>query len=175
MIVEDPRADERTTLTQSLDLQRAIFRWKCRGLDRAGMTATREPSTLHLAGLAKHLAVVEEGWFADFFAGEDSSSPWADVDWDADEDWDFTSAADDDPAALMGWLDAACERSRAIVADTASLDQLSVRENVRGHVSLRWILVHMIEEYARHNGHADLLREGVDGATGDLPPEHPLH
>lgn len=173
-ISEDPTADEFTTLTQSLDLQRAILRWKCAGLDADAMAATPTASTMHLAGLLKHLTVVEEGWFAHHFAGQDHSEPWASVDWAADPDWEWRTAADDDPDELLATHAVACDRSRSVVAAASSLDQRAVGESHRGPVTLRWILVHMIEEYARHNGHADLIREGIDGAVGYLPPEHPL-
>jgi hypothetical protein len=99
--------------------------------------------------------------------------PWASVDWDADRDWDWHSAADDSPEELRRLFDDSVAASDAIIAEALAdggLDRLSVTESRRpgeGAFSLRWIVVHMIEEYARHNGHADLIRESIDGATGE--------
>jgi hypothetical protein len=117
----------------------------------------------------KHLALVEDSWFTEVFAGEPLGEPWAAVDWDADRDWDFHSATQDSPEELLALYDAACQRSRAVVAGAASLDDLSTPLERKGDArfSLRWILLHMIEETARHNGHADLLREAIDGVTGE--------
>jgi len=160
--------DERTQLTQFLDFQRATVLLKVDGLDREQMNAPAAASDLTLAGLLKHLAVVEDGWFRRVLLGELPAQWYRDfVD---DPDWDFRTAADDDPADLVALYKHACERSRQAVASVASLDDLTSEVPRRGGVqrfNLRWVLLHMIEETARHAGHADLLREAIDGATGE--------
>lgn len=171
MIRQDPTeaADERTQLSQFLDYHRATMLMKVDGLDRAQMSATTAASDLTLAGLLKHLSLVEDDWFRVVLHGEELSSPWDGVDWDADPDWDFRTAVEDDPADLIALYEDACERSRQAVSSVASLDDLAVRSSRRTgqRFNLRWILLHMIEETARHNGHADLLREAIDGSTGE--------
>jgi uncharacterized damage-inducible protein DinB len=161
--------DERTLLTAFLDYHRATLRDKVRGLSEAQLGRRIAASELTLGGLVKHLALVEDSWFTEVFAGEPLGEPWAAVDWDADRDWDFHSATQDSPEELLALYDAACQRSRAVVAGAASLDDLSTPLERKGDArfSLRWILLHMIEETARHNGHADLLREAIDGVTGE--------
>jgi uncharacterized damage-inducible protein DinB len=124
-----------------------------------------------LGGLLKHMAYVESDWFWRSLHGRDRQAPWDRVDWKADPDWEWRTAADDSPEQLFALWQAAVDQSRDLVADALAgggLDRLAVRTWPDGNApSLRWILVHMIEEYARHNGHADLLREAVDGATGE--------
>jgi uncharacterized damage-inducible protein DinB len=124
-----------------------------------------------LGGLLKHMAYVEGSWFSQSLHGHDREPPWDTVDWSADPDWEWHSAGEDSPEQLLAlWLDAVA-RSRVLVSEALSgngLEQLAKRTWPDGSApSLRWIVVHMIEEYARHNGHADLLRESVDGATGE--------
>jgi uncharacterized damage-inducible protein DinB len=166
-IEPDPTGDERTLLTQFLDHHRATLLWKAEGLGRAGLTATTAASSLHPAGLLKHLAGVEHGWFRMVLDGEPEHPVFAEVDWDADPDWEFRTAADDDPDSLRQLYLDACEASRRAV-EAHDLDDRAVGTRRDGrHPTLRWILLHMIEETARHNGHADLLREAVDGATGE--------
>jgi uncharacterized damage-inducible protein DinB len=136
------------------------------------LSATLAPSTMTLGGMLKHLALVEQWWFSEVLLGNPQAEPWASVDWDADADWDWHSAVDDSPEQLRATFDAATAASDDIIVATlldGGLDRLSVRESGRGHgaFSLRWIILHMIEEYARHNGHADLLRESIDGVTGE--------
>ena len=166
-----PAADEVATLTGFLDYQRATLAWKCAGLDSAGLAATVAASSMTLGGMLKHLALVEDDWFCRDFLGQEYPPPWDTVDWDADRDWDWHSAAADTPEQLMQLWQAAVGRSRAVVSDTlasGSLDQLAQRAWPDGRApNLRWILCHMIEEYARHNGHADLIRESIDGQTGE--------
>ena len=126
-----------------------------------------------LGGMMKHLALVERDWFSDVFLGLPAVEPWASVDWDADRDWEWHTAADDSPEELRRLFDetvAECDRIvDEALAGPAGLDTLSVVSSRRGdgQFSLRWILVHLIEEYARHNGHADLIRESIDGETGE--------
>lgn len=163
---ESPRqADEQATLRGMLDHHRGTLLQKVAGLDAAQLAVTIPPSTMHLAGLVKHLTFVEHWWFGHITLGEALPEPWASVDWDADPDWDWHSALEDDPAELVAAYVAACEASRAIEADRP-LDAPSALASRDVHASFRWVLVHMIEETARHNGHADLLREVVDGTTG---------
>ncbi len=164
-------ADETTTLLAFLDWQRATLAWKCGGLDAAGLRATLPPSTMTLGGLLKHLALVEDSWFSRWLFGRDYSAPWSAVDWDADRDWEWRTAAEDAPEQLFALWQGTVERSRALVAEALAdggLDRRAQRTGADGFApSLRWILVHMIEEYARHAGHADLIREAVDGLTGE--------
>jgi len=161
--------DEVETLAGFLDYQRATMRWKCAGLDADGLRATTAASTMTLGGLYKHMAYVEDHWFSRFLHDNPRGEPWASVDWNADQDWDWHSAADDTPEELREMWESSVERSRELV-DAAlakgDLGQPSKKAWPKGdRPSLRWILCHMIEEYARHNGHADLLREAVDGGA----------
>jgi uncharacterized damage-inducible protein DinB len=164
-------ADEVGTLLGFLDYQRATFAWKTAGLDAAGMAATVGASTMTLGGMTKHLALVESSWFCEWLRGLEAEAPWKDVDWEADRDWEWRTAAEDAPEELRRLWSASVARSRAMVDEALSeggLDQLAKREvDKPWKPSLRWILVHMIEEYARHNGHADLIRESIDGETGE--------
>jgi uncharacterized damage-inducible protein DinB len=169
---EPPVADaEAATLLGFLDFQRATLEWKSSRLDASGLSATTAASSMTLGGILKHMALVEDWWFSRSLHGRDYSPPWDAVDWAADRDWDWHSAARDTPEELRALWHAAVDRSRSLVAETMAgggLDTLAVRKWRDGRVpSLRWIVVHMIEEYARHNGHADLLRESVDGETGE--------
>jgi hypothetical protein len=173
---EPPLAgDETATLLGSLERQRATFAWKCGGLDAAGLGATVGPSSITLGGLLKHLANVEDDYFSTRLLGRDPGPPWDAVDWDADPAWDWRSAAEDTPEQLMTlWRDAVA-RSRSAVTEALAdggLDRLATGiSNSRGESpSLRRILIDLIEEYARHVGHADLVRESVDGLVGEDPP-----
>jgi uncharacterized damage-inducible protein DinB len=162
---------ETDTLLGFLDFQRATLAWKCEGLDAAGLAATVAASSMTLGGMLKHLAFVEDWWCSRWLYGRDAAPPWDTVDWAADPDWDWHSAAADTPEQLMAlWRDAVA-RSRALVAEAladSGPDRTARRTDSRGVApSLRWILFHLIEEYARHNGHADLIREAVDGSTGE--------
>lgn len=162
---------EYTQLRSWLDFHRDVLRGKCAGLSQEQLARRLEPSSLTLGGLLKHMAYVEENWFSVVLLGRDYGQPWCDADWDADGDWEFTSAADDSPEELHRLFDAAVAASDRILEDVGDdLDQASVRTSRHSGEAfdLRWILVHMIEEYARHNGHADLIRESIDGATGDM-------
>ena len=164
-------ADEATTLLAFLDFHRDTLRLKADGLDRRQLARTTAASSLTLAALLKHLALVEHSWFAYRLVGGDPIEPWASVDWDADPDWEFNSAVHDDPDTLRRMLDEAIEASRrstALALREGGLDYTSARTNRDGeHFTLRYVLLHMIEEYARHNGHADLIREAIDGQTGE--------
>ncbi|MEV7326757.1 DinB family protein [Micromonospora sp. NPDC093244] len=166
--------DETATLLGSLDRQRATLAWKTGGLDAAGLRATLGPSSITLGGLLKHLAFVEDFSFSYKLCGRSPGQPWESVDWDANPGWDWRSAAEDTPEQVYAlWRDAVA-RSRATVAEAladAGPEQLARGDWPEGRVpSLRRILVDLIEEYARHVGHADLIRESVDGLTGEDPP-----
>jgi hypothetical protein len=155
--------DERTMLTVWLDYQRATLLWKCEGVDGDALARKGVPtSNLSLLGLVRHMTFVEWSWFEKVFGGDPSPQPFpTDPDPDADfNDLDPARAGED----LEHWA-RQCDVSRAIITSADSLDQLAQRTS--NPVTLRWIMVHMIEEYARHNGHADLLREGIDGAVGE--------
>lgn len=161
-------------LVGALDRQRATFRWKAGGLDAAGLQARVGVSSMTLGGLLKHLAFVEDYYFTHKLGGRSPGLPWEEVDWEANPDWEWTSAATDTPEQLYALFDAAVERSRARL-DTALADggldspvEMSWPDGRRP--SLRRILCDLVEEYARHTGHADLLREAVDGLTGEDPP-----
>ena len=164
-------ADEITTLLGFLEFQRTTLAWKCAGLDAAGLAATVGASSMTLGGILKHLAYVEQDWFSRWLHGRDRRPPWDTVDWKADPDWEWHSAAGDSPEQLFALWHDAVARSRALVAEALAdggLDRPARRTWPDGRApGLRWMLVHMIEEYARHNGHADLLRESVDGLTGE--------
>lgn len=164
----DPDGSELALLGQYLDCQRETMLSKAQGLTRAQLATKHPPSDLTLSGLLYHLALVEEDWTEVRFAGLAERQPWATVDWEADPNWEFHTAVGLDPEQLLGRYREACERSRAVVADATGLDQLSVKKLRDGrHFSLRWVLLHLIEETARHVGHADLLREAIDGTVGE--------
>jgi pimeloyl-ACP methyl ester carboxylesterase len=166
--------DEVATLLGALERQRFYLGWKCSGLDAAGLQATLAPSTITLGGLLKHLALLEDHYFSVRLFRREPAPPWNTVDWDADPDWEWHSAADDSPDALYAlWRDAVA-RSRSLVGRALAgggLDQLAPGTWPGGLApSLRRLLIDMIEEYARHVGHADLIRESVDGLVGEDPP-----
>jgi hypothetical protein len=160
-------ANERDMLVGMLDYYRAVLLRKAAGLTQAQLATRHEPSTLTIGGLLKHMALVETHWFNDVWAGLPEPEPWSSVDWTSSPDWDFDTAAGDTPEQLQVLFEHAVGRSRALTATDLDLDQLAKGANRRGAINLRWILVHMIEEYARHCGHADLIRESIDGATDD--------
>ena len=163
--------DETATLLGFLEFHRATLAWKCADLDAAGLRATVGVSPITLGGLLKHLAYVEDHWFSRYLYGHDRQAPWDTVDWQADPDWDWHSAAEDTPEQLHALWQDTVARSRSLVEKALAdggLEQRTLRAWPDGQApSLRWILTHMIEEYSRHNGHADLLRESVDGLTGE--------
>ena len=163
--------DELATLLGFLDYQRATFAWKFGGLGAEGLRATVGASTMTLGGMVKHLALVEDGWFWQSLHGRPLPPPWDTADFGADPDWEWHTAAEQSPEELRALWEAAVARSRAAVAEAlgeGGLDRTALRRWPDGRApSLRWALCHMIEEYARHNGHADLIRESVDGSTGE--------
>ena len=167
---DDPRtqgallADERTTLLDYLDNYRLTLEMKCAGLT-AEQLARRSvpPSTLSLLGLVRHMAAVERNWFRRTMAGEDVPRLYRTPE---DRDADFNGAVGDDAVVEEAWTRWREEvaHAREFVTSAASLDVVSLDPNTP--INLREVLVHMVEEYARHCGHADLLRECIDGATG---------
>jgi hypothetical protein len=163
--------DEAATLLGFVDFLRGTIAWKCGGLDAAGLRATLPPSTMTLGGLLKHLAYVEDDWCSRWLYDRPLSPPWDTVDWAADRDWDWNSAADDTPEELFALWNAAVDRSRELVAQAIAergIDGFALRTGRDGErPSLRWILCHLVEEYGRHAGHADLIRESVDGQVGE--------
>jgi uncharacterized damage-inducible protein DinB len=165
------RADELTALRGFLDYHRDTFRWKCSGLTQQQLAQTHPPSTMTLGGMMKHLALNEVGWFGHTMSGEADPPPFTDIDWNADPDWEWRTAADDSPEELRALYDDFVRRADAAIDGALArdgLDTLSVQESSQGGAfTLRWILLHMIEEYARHNGQADLIRESIDGETGE--------
>ena len=162
-------ADERTMLLAFLESHRDTLRVKTQDLDAAGLAATLPPSTLTLGGLLKHLALVEDWWFGVNLVGTPDMPPFDAVDWDADPDWEFRTAADDSPEELRELFERAVAASDANLAGIGDVDQIIHRRHPKTGegLSARWVILHMIEEYARHNGHADLIRESIDGETGD--------
>jgi uncharacterized damage-inducible protein DinB len=154
--------DERATLTAFLDFQRATLAVKCDGLtaDQLRQQAV-PPSQLSLLGLVRHMAEVERNWFRPVLEGEPMATIFApDLHFEvAVRDVDTADVAE----AFRIWR-AECDHARTLVAAAPSFDVTGLRGG--GRVSLRWVMTHMIEEYARHNGHADLLRERLDGSTG---------
>ena len=165
---------EAATLVGFLDFHRDTLRMKVDGLDADQLATRLAPSTMTLGGMLKHLAYVEDWWFNQVLADNPTAKVWAEVDWASDPDWDWSSAGQDSPEQLRSLLDEAVATSDGIrdeaLATGQGLETVSKRRSPRDPervYSLRWILVHMIEEYARHNGHADLIRESIDGRVGE--------
>jgi hypothetical protein len=166
----DPQVtSERDALSQYLDYQRETILLKTDGLTREQLAMKVPTSDLTLGGILYHLAGVEEGWLEVNFLGLPHRDDFKDVDWNADPDYEFRTAADMEPDQLRRRYRDACDRARRVVDGASSLDQLSRSTRlVHGKpYTLRWVLLHLIEETARHAGHADLLREAVDGTVGE--------
>src|SRR5215469_9123809 len=164
----DAKSGERDALAQYLDYQRETILLKCEGLTKDQLAQRIPTSALTLAGLLYHLALVEEAWLEVRFLGLGSRDPWASVDFDADPEWEFRTSAELEPEQVRQRYREACERSRQAAAQADGLDQLSVRPLRDGRrFTLRWVLLHLLEETARHAGHADLLREAIDGTVGE--------
>jgi uncharacterized damage-inducible protein DinB len=148
-----------------LEVHRATLAFKCEGLSIEQLRRRAvPPSTLSLLGLIRHMAEVERSWFQRTIAGTDAPPLYYS---DADRDGDFDNVDDADLEETFATWRAECEVARKVLAGVSSLDDLAEKRQRGEPVSVRWILVHMIEEYARHNGHADLLRQRIDGATGE--------
>jgi len=160
--------DERDALGQYLDYQRETILLKTEGLSKDQLARKIPTSDLTLAGLLYHLALVEENWMEVRFLGLPERADWQGVDWDNDPDWEFRTATAMEPEELWRRYRDACDRSRQAAAAASSLDQLSaVKGDNDWQFTLRWVLLHLIEETARHAGHADLLREAIDGVVGE--------
>jgi uncharacterized damage-inducible protein DinB len=146
-----------------LEWHRGTLITKCEGLTADQLRARSvEPSTLSLLGLVRHMAEVEQSWFGRCLAGGDLAPIYYT---EADPDGDFNGVDEADSDADMATWREQCAKSRSVLANIKSLDETGMRRGEE--TSARWVLVHMIEEYARHNGHADFLRERIDGVTGD--------
>lgn len=157
-------ADERTMLRAWLDRHRDTLLWKCAGLDGDQLRARSvEPSTMSLLGLVRHLTEVERGWFRRAAAGRELGYVYCSED---NPDGDFVDIADADPEAAFAAFRAEIAEADAAVA-ALPLDHTFRHRWSDDVYTLRWVYLHMIEEYARHNGHADLLRQRIDGLTGD--------
>ena len=178
---EPPLAgSEAEHLIGALDRLRWTFRWKAAGLDADSLgrclpgDAPELISSLTIGGLLKHLALVEDVKSTDALAGTSPGPPWETIDFDEDPEWEFRTGATDPPAALYALYDAAVARSRdrfAAAIKRGGLDQLVHLNDGEGHhASLRRLLFDLVEEYGRHTGHADLLRESIDGLVGEDPP-----
>lgn len=167
----DVAGGEFAQLTQFLDYHRATLVQKASGLTADQRTTTVGASSLTLPGLVHHAALNEDHWFGVVLLGRPPADWWADAPWDDDADWEMTTAPDLDFDVVLDRYEQACARSRAHAAEAyaaGGLEVLSTGPHRRGErFNLRWLLLHMLEETARHNGHADLLREAADGTTGE--------
>lgn len=165
--------DEVEALLGALNRNRRTFAWKTGGLDRVAMRSTLGPSTVTLGGLVKHLALVEDHYFTHQLLGREYPAVWASM--AEDDDWEWNSAADDSPEELRTlWLEAVARSEAAVEAACADggLDRLVIAHpDGTEAFNLRRVLVDMIEEYARHTGHADLIRESIDGLVGEDAPQ----
>jgi hypothetical protein len=161
-------------LVGALDRLRTTFRWKADDLDAVGLQTRVGASSLTIGGLLKHLAANEDYAFTTKLSGQPIGAPWDAIGWDGTNDWELSSAATDTPEQLYALWDGAVERSRArldAALANGGLDQLIHLSWPDGRrISLRRLLCDLIEEYGRHTGHADLLREAVDGRVGEDPP-----
>jgi len=154
--------DERTTILGFLQRQRDLVAWKVGDAADAELRPVATPSGMTAPGIVRHLTNVERSWLRDVFAGQDGLT----FDWtDADPDGEFHVPADVTMAELLADYAAESRRCDAIIAAAASIDSVSVRRRF----SLRWILIHLVEETSRHLGHLDLLRERADGTVGEDP------
>ncbi len=154
---------EKESLHASLNRHREVVLWKLEGLDDEALRRPMTPSGTSMLGLVKHLAAVEYGWFCETFGRETEPLPFSDEDPEAD----LRVAEGESTADVLAF------NARAHVAADAVIDELEVEETGTAwfgqDVTLRWVLIHMIEETARHAGHLDILRELIDGTAGDFP------
>ena len=161
------QGSEREQLLAFLDFHRATFAMKIAGLDSAQLDTRVAASEMTLRGMLKHTASNEDHWFGAVVGGVDEPEPWASAPFGEDPDWDWHSATSDTAEELRDLWKASVERSRAALAGR-DLDAPAARLHLgRTQFNVRWVVLHMIEEYARHNGHADLIRESIDGQTGE--------
>ena len=153
--------DERTMLNGWLDYHRATLAVKCEGLtDDQLRLRSCPPSDLSLLGLVRHMGDVELNWFRFWLGGQEPHPLY-------EGSTDFDDVDDGDVAEAFEHWNAECQHAREVVARFSSLDEVGAGQKLGAGISLRWTLTHMIEEYARHNGHADLLRQAIDGTKGD--------
>ena len=170
--------DEPSAVFGALDRLRETFRWKCGDLDAAGLTSTTAASRLTLGGLLKHLAVQEDYCFQVKILGAPMPAPWDLSVWETEgDDWEFDSAAGDTPEQLYALWDTSAARSRAAVDEIAARGGLDAPAAQTmpdgGHPNIRRMVMDLVEEYGRHTGHADILREAIDGRAGEDPPWPP--
>jgi hypothetical protein len=165
--MDDPlgvRGGERETLEGFLDWYRAVVVRKVDGLTLVDAKREMTPTGLSPLGVLKHLGWAERGWFRETFVGEDVEA----IDVEGDNSPEFAIGDEDTVGSVIDFYRAEVEESRRVCRDAPSLDALSAKKALyRGHVTLRWIIVHMLEETARHAGHLDLMRENIDGQVGD--------
>lgn len=161
-------------LVGALERLRTTFRWKADGLDEVGLLIRIGASDLTIGGLLKHLAAAEDYMFTTKLNGQPIGAPWDALGWDGRSDWDFTFAAAEAPEQLYELWDGAVERSRSRVAAALTIGGLDQPVHLAWpdgtHLSLRRLLCDLLEEYGRHTGHADLIREAIDGRVGEDPP-----
>jgi hypothetical protein len=161
-------------LLGSIDRTRAIFRWKADALDAEQLRTPMPSSTLTVGGLLKHLAAQEDYAAMVKIAGLPMPAAWDDNGWEGDNDWEFTSAGEQSADDLYALYDAAVDRARGVVraaVDEHGLDADSAVTLENGtRPSVRRVLFDLLEEYARHTGHLDVVREAVDGLAGEDPP-----
>jgi uncharacterized damage-inducible protein DinB len=171
---ESAARGEAESVLAILERNRRTFAWKTSGLDEAGLRATTAASSMTLGGLVKHVALVEADWLAVKLAGQGYGPPWDAVDFDADPDWEWRTGALDAPDEVYAVWRESVDRSRALVAEVIKergLDGPAAFTWPNGHTpTVRDMLLDLIEEYARHTGHADILREAVDGRVGEAAP-----
>ena len=167
-IPDHTSTNERDVLVQYLDYQRETILLKTEGLTREQLGQRIETSALTLGGILYHLALNEESWFEGHFRGLEPRADFAGIDWEADPEYEFRTALEKEPDWLRSRYRDACDRSNQIVIDADSLDDVSASPWRDGKpFTLRWVILHLIEETARHAGHADLLREAIDGSAGE--------
>jgi uncharacterized damage-inducible protein DinB len=169
VLAEPSRASgEIETLTAFIEYYRAVLVRKSWGLDHTQLHSRVAASSLTIGSLLKHMALVEDHWFQDQYLGRDLPEPWASAPFDDDPDWEMSSAVDDSLDELLDQFSASCARSRRAISSATPEDRCARSSPETGEpINLRWVMVHMIEEYARHCGHADLVREAIDGQVGD--------
>ncbi|HXW33729.1 MAG TPA: DinB family protein [Acidimicrobiales bacterium] len=160
------QANERDALNGFLDVYRGVVERKVTGLSRADAVKELTPTGLSPLGVIKHLGWVEYYWFRHCFAGEEVDAPPREG---GDNAVQFRVGPDENAISVLDFYRSECRHSREVASMARSLDELSTRENPYfGRVNLRWILIHMVEETARHAGHLDIIREMIDGDTGYL-------
>ena len=160
-------------LLGALNRNRRTFDWKTRGLDADALRRTLGASTMTLGGLVKHLALVEDHYFTHQLLGRDYPDVWRPM--GENPNWDWESAADDSPDELRSlWLESVARSEAAVeevLAEGQGLDRMLVSSDWPELPNLRRVLIDLVEEYARHTGHADLIRESIDGLTGEDAPQ----